>query len=400
MNSVKFRESQRKIIEEYEGGMMGISAVPGSGKTFTLSHLAARLVEKLAAEGDDDQEVLIVTFSNSAVNSFKKRIADILQTERGLLPYVGYRVRTLHGLAHDIVRERPALVGLAEDFQIIDERAALQILTEAVHTHLHAWEFLFDRYISPDLKESQIPRVRNHEFPKLFESVAGRYIKSAKDHLKTPEELADALEGRDEHFDLSRFANAVYADYQRALAYRGAVDFDDLMVLALRALQLDEQYLARLQHRWVYVLEDEAQDSSSVQERMLRMLAGGRNWVRVGDPNQAIYTTFTAADSSYLIEFLSEDGVQKRELPVSGRSGQPIIDLANELIRWTVEEHPVEELRKSFYPQDILPTEPDDPQQNPPADETRIHIHYTPGQKVTPDQELDIVVKSLRRFSG
>lgn len=398
MDNVKFRESQRKIIEEYDGGMMGISAVPGSGKTFTLSHLAARLVEKLAAEGTDDQEVLIVTFSNSAVNSFKKRIADILQQDRGLLPYVGYRVRTLHGLAHDIVRERPALVGLAEDFQIIDERMAAQILDEVVHTHLPAWEFLMDRYISTDLKESQIPRVRNHEFPKLFVNVAERYIKSAKDLLMSPEEMADGLQDRDEDFDLSRFANAVYADYQRALAYRGAVDFDDLMVLALGALQLDEQYLARLQNRWAYVLEDEAQDSSSVQERMLRLLADGRNWVRVGDPNQAIYTTFTAADSSYLIKFLSEDGVQKRDLPVSGRSGQPIIDMANELVRWTVEEHPVEELRDSFYPQNIMPTEPDDPQQNPLAEETRIHIHYKPGQKVTPEQELEIVVKSLRRF--
>ena len=51
--------------------------------------------------------------------------------ERGLLPELGYRVRTLHGLAHDIVRERPALVGLAEDFQILDEREAARILDEA-----------------------------------------------------------------------------------------------------------------------------------------------------------------------------------------------------------------------------------------------------------------------------
>src|SRR5688500_4913881 len=122
-NLLQFREAQRRIIEDYQGGLMAVSAVPGSGKTFTLSHLAARLVQNLLERYEaQGQEVLIVTFSNSAVNGFKKRIADILQYERKLLPYVGYRVRTLHGLAHDIVRERPSLVGLADDFQIIDDR--------------------------------------------------------------------------------------------------------------------------------------------------------------------------------------------------------------------------------------------------------------------------------------
>ncbi|MBZ0309173.1 MAG: UvrD-helicase domain-containing protein, partial [Anaerolineae bacterium] len=121
MTPIRFREAQRKIIEEYQGGLMGISAVPGSGKTFTLSYLAARLVQELAREYVPyEREVLMVTFANAAVNSFKSKIADILQRERRMLPYVGYRVRTLHGLAHDIVRERPGLVGLAEDFQIVD----------------------------------------------------------------------------------------------------------------------------------------------------------------------------------------------------------------------------------------------------------------------------------------
>src|SRR5579871_3787900 len=107
-----FRPGQNDIFN-YRNGKLGVAAVPGSGKTFTLSHLAARLVERLTESGvAEEQEVLIVTFANSAVNSFKAKIADIVQTRRGLLPSIGYRVRTLHGLAHDIVRERPSLVGL------------------------------------------------------------------------------------------------------------------------------------------------------------------------------------------------------------------------------------------------------------------------------------------------
>src|SRR5688572_30452651 len=130
MTDSTLRPSQRAVIS-YDGGKMGVAAVPGSGKTYTLSHLAAVLVEQLAEAGlTDEKEVLIVTFTNPAVNSFRGRIARLVQQERGLLPYVGYRVRTLHGLAHDIVRMRPALVGLSENFEILDERVTSAIIRD------------------------------------------------------------------------------------------------------------------------------------------------------------------------------------------------------------------------------------------------------------------------------
>ena len=118
-----FRPAQYEILN-YQRGKVGVAAVPGSGKTFTLSHLAAALIKKLAdrKDADPDAEVLIVTFTNVAVNSFKRRLSDILKQRRVLMPYVGYRIRTLHGLAHEIVRERPTLVGLSDDFLIVDER--------------------------------------------------------------------------------------------------------------------------------------------------------------------------------------------------------------------------------------------------------------------------------------
>src|SRR5512144_1380454 len=115
---VILRPAQEEILT-YQRGLMGISAVPGSGKTWTLALLASQLVA--AAGLAEDQEVLVVTLVNSAVDYFYRRVSDFLQS-RSLLPFVGYRVRTLHGLAHDIVRQRPSLVGLADNFQIVDER--------------------------------------------------------------------------------------------------------------------------------------------------------------------------------------------------------------------------------------------------------------------------------------
>jgi len=103
---------QEPVIN-YTGGKMGVAAVPGSGKTHTLSYLAARLI--VDGHIEDDQEILIVTLVNSAVDNFSARVAGFVQGY-GLLPDFGYRVRTLHGLAHDIVRERPDLVGLSDRF--------------------------------------------------------------------------------------------------------------------------------------------------------------------------------------------------------------------------------------------------------------------------------------------
>jgi len=126
------RESQARILS-YTGGKMGISAVPGSGKTWTLSRLAAKLIS--TAELQPDQEVLVVTFSNSAADNFSTRIGQLLR-QSGVLSGLGYHVRTLHGLANDIIHQRPELAGLTNDYQILDQTEAEAILTHTVDAWL------------------------------------------------------------------------------------------------------------------------------------------------------------------------------------------------------------------------------------------------------------------------
>jgi len=166
--------------------------------------------------------------------------------------------------------------------------------------------------------------------------------------------------------------------------------------LALRALQQDPEYLERLRQRWPFILEDEAQDSSRLQEEILRTLAGPEgNWVRVGDPNQAIYETFTTADPHFLRRFLREPGVVALDLPNSGRSTQSIINLANYLIDWTQADHPAEAVRDALAPPHIEPTPPGDPQPNPPDDPTQVRIV---ARKHSPGEESRAVVDSLARW--
>jgi DNA helicase II / ATP-dependent DNA helicase PcrA len=386
------RPHQQEILN-YTRGTMGISAVPGSGKTWTLSALAAKLISEDYL--GPDQEILIVTLTNSAVDNFSARINDFLETGeyRPLIPL--YRVRTLHGLAHDIVRERPDLVGLDSNFTIIDERAADQIRNEVSASWLNANPYALDEFLSLELDENRRDWVRRDQLPKMIQSIALGFIRTAKDMQLNPAQLQPQLEKLSVPLPLAEMGAAIYTEYQRALSYRGAVDFDDLIRLALQSLNSDPDLLERLHERWPYVLEDEAQDSSQLQEQILRLIVGAAgNWVRVGDPNQAIFESFTTANPRYLREFMRNCDLP-RELPTSGRSTESVINLANYLIDWARAEHPVDEVRDALDEPYIQLTEIDDPQPNPADRPDQIYLMPT---KFSPDGELNAVADSIERW--
>jgi len=387
------RQSQKEILT-YRGGKMGISAVPGSGKTWTLSRLAADIIVR--GELKPEQEILVVTLVNSAVENFSSRIGGFI-AEEGLLPQLGYRVRTLHGLAHDIVREKPALVGLEERFQIIDEREAILIRNEASQAWLKSHPDFFETFLDPDLDGYGRKKITNKNLPELVNSMALSFIRTAKDLRLMPNDLQKELEEQPAQLPLAQMGCEIYAHYQRALTYRGAVDFDDLIRLALNLLEMDTEYLERLRYRWPVVLEDESQDSSQLQEQILRSLTGETgNWVRVGDPNQAIFETFTTANPWFLRRFIATEANSYHDLPESGRSQASIINLANHLVDWVMTDHPYPPVRDALLaPPIITPVPPGDPQQNPPNNsEGIIFLDYN----FTPAEEVQAVVDSIEAW--
>jgi DNA helicase-2/ATP-dependent DNA helicase PcrA len=386
----KPRPMQAEVLK-YTSGWMGVSAVPGSGKTHTLSYLAAQLT--MNANLRDDQEILIVTLVNSAVNNFSTRISGFIK-EKGLLPDIGYRVRTLHGLAHDIVRERPEMAGLSERFTIVDESESDRMLEEISAAYLRAHPELEEQYVLSDAYPLD-SRTRM-QWNDSITSLNTNFISQAKDWQLDPETIQERQEKYHYSDPLLTMTVDIYSQYQRGLRSRNAVDFSDLVRLADRVLLVDPEYLAQLRYRWPYILEDEAQDSSQIQEHILRTLVGkDGNWVRVGDPNQAIYETFTTASPKFLKDFLIEKGVNRRDLANSGRSNLSIINLANDLIGWTMSEHPVTELRDSLTLPYILPTDPGDPQPNPPDEPNAIFIFKS---RMNPDTEIKKVVDSIRKW--
>ncbi len=116
MININYREDQIPIIN-YDNGTMAVPAVPGAGKTFIITNLVAKLLLEQKHKGG---KILILTYMNSAVNNFKGRIRKILE-ENKIDDTNSYEVMTIHSLAVKIIKEKPEVVMLSEDFNIADD---------------------------------------------------------------------------------------------------------------------------------------------------------------------------------------------------------------------------------------------------------------------------------------
>ncbi|PKN87651.1 MAG: hypothetical protein CVU46_03800 [Chloroflexi bacterium HGW-Chloroflexi-8] len=207
------RPRQAEVLK-FTNGKMGVSAVPGSGKTQTLSLLAANLISQGLIK--DDQEILVVTLVNSAVNNFSSRISTFIR-EFGLLPNLGYRVLTLHSLANQIVRERPDLVGLDNNFQIIDEREGNQILHSAVESWIQRNKELLSSWTNEKHSLNE-PKISNG-WRDAITSISKSFIRQSKDFEYTPQKLQDKIKSLNINDPFINLGVEIYHDYQRALNY-------------------------------------------------------------------------------------------------------------------------------------------------------------------------------------
>ncbi|MDA0337144.1 MAG: ATP-dependent helicase [bacterium] len=398
------RPGQREILA-YEAGRMGVAAVPGSGKTTTIAALAAQLLNRrYRGHGHlgDSGEVLVVTYQNAAAESLRRRIGRQLAVQG--LPPSGYAVRTLHGLAYGIVQMWPGHVGTAADFRVLDERSQREFIDRAVADwnaeNTPIWGRLAPgdgRTYGPDWEDN---------WRRIAAGLARTCIAAAKNLRLDPDALLALLArqaadgGPPQQLPgmlYLRIGTEVFARYQMLVETSGGIDFNDMVRLAVDLLETHPDLATRLNQRWPVVLEDEAQDSVPLQEELLgRLTADHGHWIRVGDPNQSITSTFTSADPRFLRRFLEQEDVTALEMQVSGRCAVPVMDLANDLVDWVCDEYPVVEVRsRAFRRQHMVPTLAQDPQQNPPEADSRIVLRAYEHR----DEEMLDVVRRARRFS-
>ncbi|MEI7474197.1 MAG: ATP-dependent helicase [bacterium] len=296
------REDQKDIID-YKGGMLAVPAVPGAGKTTVMQGL----IHKLIKDGTPPEKILVLTYMDSAAENIREKIKSFCGSE---LPHVS----TIHSLALKILKENDnySRLGLEYDFNICDGDLRPQIINERCGIFLPTGE---------DLKK--------------WTEMIDKGIIYAKQNGLSVEKIEKSPLAKKNQI-ISEFL-PIYRDYQQFLKSRNMIDFDDVLYLCSNLLKENKEVRAYYQDKFTYVIEDEAQDSSEIQQRILSCICEKhKNLIRCGDVNQAITTTFSNADVEGFKSFINENN--KVEMDCSQRCAEGIYTLANELIKFSRED--------------------------------------------------------------
>ena len=284
---------QRAAVLHGAGPLL-VLAGAGSGKTRVIAHRIARLVET----GADPRTIVAVTFTNKAAEEMRQRVAKLL----GTFVRIGF-VGTFHSWSLRFLRRNAAAAGVSPRFSIADTADQLALVKEAMS----------ELGVSEQLLSPGGVRAR---------------ISAAKSALVSPEKF----EAEQHDFAGERIAK-VYRLYERKLAAAGALDFDDLIVKAVRVLSARPDVLASERRRTRHLLIDEYQDTNAAQDALIRLLGEGSDSLcAVGDEDQSIYR-WRGAEVEHILRF-EEDFPGARIVPLERnyRSTSKILEAASELV--------------------------------------------------------------------
>ena len=291
---------QRAAVEATEGPLL-ILAGAGSGKTRVITSRIAWLIQEKGVAPDS---ILAVTFTNKAASEMGERVDKLLGHASLAKPLIA----TFHSLCvrllrRDIEALKVGNEGLTRSFAIYDENDQQGIVKQIM------------RRMGLDTKQLT-PR-----------TVLGR-ISWAKNHMVDPQEYY--LASKDPNSE--RIAH-IFKGYQAELRKNNALDFDDLLLEAVRLLKVSGEARERYQRRYRYLLVDEYQDTNRPQYELMKLLAGERkNVCAVGDEDQSIYS-WRGADIRNILEF-EKDFPNARivRLEQNYRSTQVILEAAGAVV--------------------------------------------------------------------
>jgi DNA helicase-2/ATP-dependent DNA helicase PcrA len=354
-NIDKIRHSLRpgqKQMANWESGPLAVSAVPGAGKSTGMAAAAAIAIARqyqysLTTGNNYRRQLVVVTFTRSAAANLKLKIRDKLK--KLSLPQTGFAVYTLHGLALNIANRHPDLSGLQlENVTLITPNQTHRFIRAAVEQWITKHPELYRRLLEGqkfDGEETEKLRRQSVLRTEVLPDLAYTVIHEAKSSGILPEKLYKWSERTQDAYQILQVAAGLYEQYQKLMASQDFIDYDDMMLAALRVLE--NSSARRIEQNQIFaIFEDEAQDSSPLQTQLLEILAGEEdgnnadqstlNLVRVGDPNQAINSTFTPADPIYFREFCKNCDINQRlaTMNQAGRSSKIIIDAANFALEW------------------------------------------------------------------
>ncbi|MDO8750366.1 MAG: UvrD-helicase domain-containing protein [Dehalococcoidia bacterium] len=286
--------AQRAAVETVEGPLL-IVAGPGSGKTRVITHRIAYLVRVC---GIAPYRIAAVTFTNKAAREMRNRLDRLLGTRAEDLT-----CGTFHSFCASILRRDGQHLGLDRSFVIYDDDDQAKIIKRA-------------------MEEAKIDPKRTP--PGGIRSV----ISGAKSSLLDPAGFAPTV-----HSYYEEVVLRIYERYQGLLSQSKAVDFDDLLMLAVHLLQRVPDVLERYRSRYLHLLIDEFQDTNVAQYTLAKLLASKyRNICVVGDPDQSIYR-WRNADIRNILSFQKDyPDAKVVNLAENYRSTQTILEAAKHLI--------------------------------------------------------------------
>lgn len=339
-------------MADWRSGPLAVSAVPGAGKSTGMAAAAAIAIARqyeyyLNTGNKDYKQLIVVTFTRSATANIKFKIRENLK--KLSLPQTGFAVYTLHGLALIIASRHPHLSGLQlENATLITPNQSHKFIRTAVEQWITNYPEIYLRLLAGqqfDGEETEKLRRQSVLRTEVLPDLAYTVIHEAKSSGISPADLFKWSEQTSDKYGILKVAAGLYAQYQKIMQLQDFIDYDDMILGALKVLK--NPSTCRIEQNKVFaVFEDEAQDSSPLQTDLLEILASQEfgdnldksalNLIRVGDPNQAINSTFTPADPIYFREFCEDCQTQDRlaEMDQAGRSTQIIIDAANFALEW------------------------------------------------------------------
>ena len=263
MNLDHLNREQQKAATHTDGPLL-ILAGAGSGKTATMTHRIAYLIE----QGVSPYNILAVTFTNKAAGEMRERVEKLV----GACP--GMWIMTFHAMSLRILREHYNVVGYEKNFVVYDT-VDTKTLVKNIMKELN---------------------VDSKQFPQAYLS---SIISKQKEADIDPEKFIE-IEGQTPK---TKVIYNVYKEYQRQLRANNAMDFDDLLVNALHVLKEDRDALTEYQRRFRYIMVDEYQDTNHIQYEIIKMMANAhKNLCVVGDDDQCIYQ-WRGADIRNILDF-------------------------------------------------------------------------------------------------
>ncbi|MEW6724743.1 MAG: DNA helicase PcrA [Bacillota bacterium] len=289
----KLNAAQLETVRQTEGPVL-VLAGAGSGKTRALTHRIAHLVEK----GVPPYSILAITFTNKAAQEMRERVERLVGASS-----LDMWVMTFHAACVRILRSDIQRLGYRASFSIYDTDDQLTLMKNCLK-ELN-WD---EKRYPPRAMLAAVSEAKNE----LIDVEAFR--RQARDYMS------------------SRVAE-VYDVYQRALRQNNALDFDDLIMLAVQLLTDHPEVLRYYQNRFSYILVDEFQDINAAQYALVSLLAGRhRNLYVVGDDDQSIYR-WRGANVRFILDF-EEDYPEAKvyKLEQNYRSTGTILEAANAVV--------------------------------------------------------------------